>query len=398
MKYLLFILLTTFVSTDILANFNFSKDRSFNLFNKQKFSQHISSIIFQKNVWPEVVHLDGRDYEVTYNFNEKLSKYIKKLVKRYRPDYTSVVVIDNNHGKVLATVDYDKKARQFGHSLSFSSTNPAASVFKVVTAADLIESSDIDKETKFTYYGKGSTLYKYQLKDRKSKWNRTVPLKKAFAYSNNVVFGKAALKNLNDKSLETMATRFGFQKQLLQLVKLGSSQYMDAENNYSLAELASGFNKKTLISPMHGAVIASIIANNGVLRKPSVIDQIKDIEQGRLVWSPKYLVERSVSKSTAKELRDMMKLTVMRGTARGAFRPWRTRKISDIEIGGKTGSITGGLPFGKRDWFVAYAKPKDNPDDKGISICVMIVNVKKWYVKSTYLAKNIIQYYYDGLN
>ena len=93
----------------------------------------------------------------------------------------------------------------------------------------------------------------------------------------------------------------------------------------------------------------------------------------------------------------MMEHTVKRGTARGAFRARKTRKIRDIEIGGKTGSITGGLPYGKRDWFVSYAKPKGEESDKGISICVMIVNVKKWYIKSHYLAKNIIQYYYNSL-
>lgn len=104
-----------------------------------------------------------------------------------------------------------------------------------------------------------------------------------------------------------------------------------------------------------------------------------------------------MSKQAARELKEMMNLTVSKGTARGAFRPWKTKKIRDIEIGGKTGTITGGVPYGRRDWFVSYAKPKDDPNDAGISVAVMIVNVEKWYIKSTYLAKKIIQYYYDSL-
>ena len=393
-----YVLILSLVSLSAYSNFNFSKDRSFDLFNEDEFSEKISSIIFENNTWPDEVKVDGREYEVNYNFNPKLIKFIKKQLNRYKSDYTSVVVIDNNKGKVLATVDYYKKLKKFGHNLSFSSTNPAASVFKVITAADLIETTDTDKNSKFTYYGRGSTLYKHQLKDKRTRWSRTIPLKRAFAYSNNVVFGKAAINKLNPKSLGNMANKFGFEKDILQLVRAGSSQVLDADTKYSLAELASGFNRKTLISPVHGAVIASIIANDGSLRRPSIVNEVKDSDQQRVVWKPEYLVERVISKKTAQELRDMMKLTVMAGTARGAFRPWKTKKIRDIEIGGKTGSITGGVPFGKRDWFVAYARPKDNPEDKGISICVMIVNVKKWYVKSTYLAKNIIQYYYDDLN
>jgi hypothetical protein len=87
---------------------------------------------------------------------------------------------------------------------------------------------------------------------------------------------------------------------------------------------------------------------------------------------------------------------VNRGTARGAFRRMRKSLKDNLIIGGKTGSITGGEPFGKRDWFVSYARPK-NGKDQGISIAVMIVNIKKWYIKSPYLAKNIIQYYYKSL-
>lgn len=385
------------VSFQISANFNFSKDKSFDLFNKNKFAQKITTQIFNSTIFPDKVSVDQRDYVVSYTFNKELIDYIEKQLKRYRSDYTSVVVIDNNKGEVLATVDYDKSKNQIGHNLAFSATNPAASIFKVITAADLLESTDLDKDSLFAYNGKGSTLYKYQLQDKTNRWTRKIPLKNAFAHSNNVVFGKAAINNLNIDSLEEMASKFGFDKPVLQMVKISSSQVLDSSSQYSLAELASGFNRKTLISPIHGALIPSIIASNGVLRWPTIISEVKDSDQNRVVWKPEYKVERSVSKETAKELRDMMQQTVMRGTARGAFRPWKTKKIKDIEVGGKTGSITGGIPFGKRDWFVAYAKPKDS-NDKGISICVMIVNVKKWYIKSSYLAKNIIQYYYDELN
>ena len=87
-----------------------------------------------------------------------------------------------------------------------------------------------------------------------------------------------------------------------------------------------------------------------------------------------------------------MGLTVSRGTARGAFRRW-LRRNSNFTLGGKTGSITGGLPYGKRDWFVSYASPTEKLED-GISICVMIVNVEKWYIKSTVFTREIIDYYY----
>lgn len=395
MKFLIFFFI--FFTSSAFANFNFSKDLSFKSFDIEKFRKQLSSMVFNSEEWPENFVVNDRQYQIEYSINEELEKQVKRYLRRYRSDYTSIVVVDNNTGKVLTAIDYDKKEKDFGVSLSFSSTNPAASVFKVITAADLLENTDTSKETNFSFRGRGSTLYKYQLKNKKNRWTRTIPFKKAFAYSNNVIFGKAAISKTSPTSLMKMANKFGFNNDLLQLLDAGDSRLLIAESDYELAELASGFNKQTMISPLHGAMIASVIANDGIFKQPTVINSIKDIKQEREVWKPKYKLKRVISEDVADEIRDMMKLTVSRGTARGAFRPWKIKQIKDIEIGGKTGSITGGVPFGKRDWFISYAKPKNDASDKGISVCVMIVNVKKWYIKSTYLAKKIIQYYYHDL-
>ncbi len=395
MKY--FSLVLIFFTFKASANFNFSKDLSFKNFDIERFRKELSSMVFNSEEWPSTFNVNKRDYGIKYSINKKLEKQVRRYLNRYRSDYTSIVIVDNNTGKILTAIDYDKKEKDFGVSLSFSSTNPAASVFKVITAADLLENTKTSKETKFSYNGRSSTLYKYQLKDRKNRWTRSIPFKKAFARSNNVVFGKAAIQNSTSTSLLKMANKFGFNNDLLQLLDAGESRLLIADNEYQLAELASGFNKKTMISPLHGAMIASVIANDGIFIQPTVIDSIVDTKQDREVWKPKYVLRRVISEDSASEIKDMMQLTVKRGTARGAFRPWKLKKIKNIEIGGKTGSITGGVPYGKRDWFISYAKPKNDASDKGISVCVMIVNVKKWYIKSTYLAKKIIQYYYDDL-
>ena len=88
---------------------------------------------------------------------------------------------------------------------------------------------------------------------------------------------------------------------------------------------------------------------------------------------------------------------VKNGTARRLSRKLKSKVKGQLLLGGKTGSITGGMPYGKRDWFVGFAMPK-NGKSKGISFAVMHINQKKWYVRSTYIAKNIIDYYYKELN
>lgn len=389
-------LVTVATIANSFANLNFIKDRTIENFNRDHFSSKISKAIFEDTEWPSEIEIESKKYKIFYNFDEGLTNFIKKRLQMYRSDYASVVVINNNNGKVLSAVDYTYESKKFDKALAFSSTNPAASIFKVVTAADLLEKTEVTKESSFNYNGRSSTLYKYQLKDKTNKWTRTVDLGRAFASSNNVVFGKAAVNNLSDESLYEMAVKFGFQQNLLQMVDTDKSKLFGVNNSYGLAELASGFNKQTLISPLHGAVIASIVVNDGMLRKPAIISSVVDQELNKIVWEPQFLLQRSISKETAADLREMMMLTVKKGTARSAFRPWKIKKIQDIEIGGKTGSITGGEPYGKRDWFISYAKPAEVESDKGISLAVMVVNVKKWHVKSTHLAKEVIQYYYEN--
>lgn len=59
--------------------------------------------------------------------------------------------------------------------------------------------------------------------------------------------------------------------------------------------------------------------------------------------------------------------------------------------------MTGGIPEGKRDWFISFVKPKNRPNDLGVSIAVMIVNQERWYIRPTQLTKDIIQYYFHNL-
>jgi cell division protein FtsI/penicillin-binding protein 2 len=392
-------LFSIFISTPLLANFNFYKDLSLRELDWKDFSSNLTREMFSDTTWPKNIEYDDIKYKLKYTFDNDLTRFAKKELRRYGSDYASVVIIDNNSGEVLTAVDYTKKGRKFGKNITFSSTNPAASVFKVITAAEVLENSDVDYKSLFTYNGKATTLYKYQLKNKKNKWTRKVRFQKAFARSNNVVFGKVAIQNTTTKGLTSMAEKFGFNKDIVQLVDIGNSSLYDKEGEFQLAELASGFNRKTLISPIHGAVIASIVANNGLYKKPTIVSEVVDTRWDRKIWKSKTGSARVLTSETGLEMQKLMESTVKSGTARGAFRPWKMKRVPNLKIGGKTGTITGGLPHGKRDWFVSYAMPAtDNKNDKGISICVMIVNVEKWYIKSTALAKNIIEYYYRREN
>jgi peptidoglycan glycosyltransferase len=351
----------------------------------------------EEQEWPEAMEFDGKEYKFNYSFDEKLTAYIKRQLGRYRSDFSSIVVIDNNTGKILSAVGHERASNKFRTSLAFSSTHPAASLIKIVTSADLLENSPVDGTTHFNFSGRGTTLYRYQLDEtKKRRWSRDLSFEHAFAQSNNVVFGKAAIANSNGDRLFNLASNFGFNKDLMQEISLSKSIFVMPKDDYHLAELASGMNRETLMSPVHAAVLSSVIVNDGIFRMPSFVSEIHN-EEGENVWFPEIQDVKAVTSETAHSLQEMMELTVSRGTARGSFRTMPRKFKENLRIGGKTGSLTGGIPHGRRDWFTVYAVPKNPEHGRGISISVMNVNLKRWYVRSPYLARLVIEYYYNNI-
>lgn len=406
---IIFSMSTVLLCQHSYAQFNFLKDNALINQSPQTPESEVSpeakipteewsKIVEKHQSWDQQIEYDSSKYQVNYAFNDSLEDFIKKQLNLYHPDFSSVVVIDNETGNVLAAVDHSRVKKVFGRDLAFSTTHPAASVIKVITAADLLENTHINTHTEFAFAGRSTTLYRSQLKEppqqKRRNWVRRLDLDRAFATSNNVIFGRTAIENLTPHGLKKMAERFGFNKRLVDGVNLHPSTFPLAEDQYNFAELASGFNTRTLMSPIHGAVIASIVADGGVMKYPIVI---KSVEDGKkTIFPPLRPDEQVLTPQTAEDMRHLFMSTVTSGTARNSFRRSKLL-LSKYEIGGKTGSMTGGEPFGKRDWFVSYAKSIEDRSDKGISISVMLVNQKKWYVKSPLLAKNIIEYYYDNI-
>jgi peptidoglycan glycosyltransferase len=144
------------------------------------------------------------------------------------------------------------------------------------------------------------------------------------------------------------------------------------------------------MSPVHGALLASIFARDGIYQPPHVIAQVLGPDgSDRSPALPK--TERVLPKEIADQVGEMMVRTTAEGTARGSFRDRQgVYYIPDIEVAGKTGSLTGkrapGLNY---NWFVGYA-PADRPE---IAFAVLLANEPKWQIKAHYAARRLVQIY-----
>lgn len=363
---------------------------------KQAIAEAVDSSINQ-NQFPDHLQLmiekERRSLKVTYTLDEDLQAEMQKQLKAYRPDYAAFVALDPKSGRVRAMVSYAREKHDLGN-LALKAAFPAASVFKIVTAAAAIDAQRVAPETVIPFNGGMHTLYRRNvLGNTVNRWTNRMTLREAFARSANTFFAKIGVFLLDPPHIEEYAQRFQFNRAIAAdvLVQAGTLQIPSDDDLYARAELASGFNRIALMSPLQGAMIGAAIANDGRMMEPFMVENLRD-DRGALQYEavPKPVID-TVSVEAALGLRSLMRETVSRGTSRQAFRRLRVRKeYASVDIGGKTGSLTGLHPRGRCDWFVGYAQGKG----KRLAIAALTVNRDLWRVKSSALASLAIEQYF----
>jgi len=338
-----------------------------------------------------VCQKDGQQYTVRTTIDLKLQEYIERMLQRSRTLQSAVVVLNSIDGRVIAMVDHDSNGNRA--NLNLKADYPAASLFKIVSAAAVLENSNYSPNTALYFRGRRHTLYKSQLKQVKDRWTTETTLRRAFALSNNSVFGKLGIFELGQGVLTEYAEKFAFNRTIPFDLNLAMSSVSVPVDKFGLAEIASGFNKKTLISPLHAALLASVVVNKGRMPTPWLVDNIQD-ETGQVLYHADTAVfSQPVSSETAAELASLMKYAAQSGTSRSAFRKLRRKKLfKQFELGAKTGTINDKLDRFKYDWVTAFAL---TPDGKsGITVGVLGVHGKILGTRSTEMLRAIIDYYF----
>jgi penicillin-binding protein A len=350
--------------------------------------------VVRANEFPQFIKTDEDDEDsalfLEYTVQPEGQAFIKRLIESYKPDYGAFVALDAESGEILSMVSYTKGQKEGWGNLALRSTFPAASIFKVITAAAAVDRAMMTPDTVIPFSGASHTLYRRQVFDQKlNRWTRYITLKEAFGKSINTVFAKVGLQYLDPEILLEYARRFKFSTHIPGDVPVETSRFvLPSDNNWKMAEVASGFNRESTLSPLHGAMIAAAIVNDGEMMVPHLVNRIYDREGGVLYEANPELDSKVIDPGSAKKLRAMMNETVKNGTSRRMFRDlMRMPAFEGVEFGGKTGSLMGTNPEGKTDWFVGYAK---TPTRK-IAVAAITVHKQFWTVRSGYLARRYFE-------
>ncbi|MDJ0781009.1 MAG: penicillin-binding transpeptidase domain-containing protein [Desulfosarcinaceae bacterium] len=313
--------------------------------------------------------VDGKPYYAETHLDIALQKRLLESMDRKNSRHIGIVALEPHSGRVVTMASFDKSEAPLDPCLS--DAYPAASLFKIVSAVAAAEKMGYRAGTVLKYNGYAHTLYKKQLKETDNKYTNRISFQNAFAKSVNPVFGKIGALYLKGEALTRYAESMGFNSPMPFELPLPPSQYTSSEVPYRWAELASGFNRETTISPLHAAVIAGAMVNDGQMIEPTLIEAVRNEKQALVYRSEPRIWAQVMGPDTVATLSRLMETTIRSGTGRKVFRNQRRDKVlSKLVIGGKTGSIFNRAHDARFDWFAGYAHEKGGAASLAVAVVV----------------------------
>ena len=292
----------------------------------------------------------------------------------------AVIAIEPSTGKVLAMVskpDYDPNTLPDEYQdiledeeskvLLNQSTQglfTPGSIFKIVTTLAYIRSGGRPEDYSYSCDGSISLLSDEgdtsSIRCYDGEVHGEVDLKESFAESCNASFANIGL-NTGAANLKKTAEALLFNQKIPSSFSTSVSSFkLDSGASEWMIGATSIGQGNTTITPMHAAVLASAIANDGVFMKPYVIDSVESDEGEVLRQNNPEEGGRLLSTGEAALMQTYMESVITDGT--GYNLAWK-----DYTCAGKTGTaeVAG---RGNNAWFIGYA-PADDPK---IAVCVLV--------------------------
>lgn len=311
----------------------------------------------------EIKGVKNKGDNIVTNLNSKVQKAAYDALGNRKG---AVIALNPDNGKILAMVsrpDYDPNTiskdwkslieDKYDESRLLNRATqglyPPGSTFKLVTLLEYIRENGGGDAFSYKCSGKdvinGTTIKCY-----KSKKHGEEDIKKAFAKSCNCAFANIGA-SLNLDQMNSFARTLLFNEDIDYQFEYKKSSFnlSSKSDNGEVVQTVIG-QGKTMISPLHNALLAGMIANGGYLVTPSLVDRVETAEDKRVVR--RFKQKEKVNVLTENQVRiasECMKETVKSGTA-------TSLAGKKYEAAGKTGSAEFDKSGASHAWFIGYAE------------------------------------------
>lgn len=291
-------------------------------------------------------------------------------VPRLKARGVTVVLMDPATNSILAMANRPHhnldELGSITPNLAVSETFEPGSTFKLGAYVGALDSKLVGLATPLNLHGGTYDKGEIHIRDDHPVSDATVL--KAFSHSSNI----AAYK---------LASQLGAQRYFNYLVALGFGHRTGVDipneatgrlrhpNRWGTLSMRSlSFGYEVNVTPLQLLNAYSAVVNDGILRKPRLVEAILDHQGGVVEERPTVVVDRVCSSTTAQHLRTAMLEVVKKGTAKKAA-------IPGYLVGGKTGTAQKYVPARKAYApgsfvvsFVGFAESVRGPELLGVVV------------------------------
>lgn len=315
--------------------------------------------------------IDGADIYLTIDSNIQrfTESAMRDLESIYHPVWGVMAIMNAKTGKILATSSIPSFDPNVKNIVSYQSplvtyTFEPGSTMKTYSYMCSIDSGRYDGSA-LVHSGK-LVIGDAEVRD----WNSgvgwgNITFDLGFVYSSNVAASTLVQTVISKSELRDCLEKFGFGDTTG--IELANEATGNITFTYPIEVATASFGQgitTTVVQLLQGL---SIIANDGKMVTPRIVDKIIDTNNNEILYESKTKKsEQLVQKSTTDKMRELMNAVINSGDPNSSGSRYQTSPVTLI---GKTGtaqiaSSTGGYLTGNTDYTYSFAGmfPGDNPE------------------------------------
>jgi cell division protein FtsI (penicillin-binding protein 3) len=284
--------------------------------------------------------VQGQNVELCIDRNIQFiaEQELRSAFEKYKAKKAICIVQDPINGKILAMVslpDFNSSTKikniSFLRNSAISDIYEPGSTFKIVTVAAALETGKVKYSDKFYLENGRLKIAGHTIKDD-HKVKGFVSLSRIMEVSSNIGMIKIAQK-LGKEDFYKYIRKFGFYSLTgIDLPGEVKGLLMETKNWNALTLPNISFGQGISVTAIQIINAFSCIANDGVLKKPYIVQKIENLyDKAESNVFQAREIRRVISVETARQVKKILKNTVDFGTGKSA-------KISGYTVGGKTGT------------------------------------------------------------
>ena len=326
---------------------------------------------------------DGNDVYLTIDNNIQLfiENAVKKGQEKSEAEWLLMAVMDAKTGAILgysSTPSFDPNLRNMTSYLDpiMSSAYEPGSTMKIFSYMCAIETGKYDGNA--TYLS-GSKTYESEIDNDTvtiSDWNKkgwgTISYDLGFALSSNIAVANLLETVIDKNDLSACYTKYGFGKRT-NIYDYKNKEYTkeytgSIDFNYDVEVATAGYGQGITTTPIQHLQALSIIANNGDMIKPYIVDKIVDNDNNKTIYESSVVKKKELaSESTVNKITELLRSVVQ---PNGKVATGYAYYMEGYDLIGKTGTAQiydyekGRYMMGDTDYIYSFSGlyPGENPE------------------------------------